>query len=135
MFAVEEAEIGRRGEELVVELINNDKSFSASFSACVREKLGINISGNITAGKNRGFRDVQVRAGLRTSWALVIRVNDKIRDLGDLLAVARAEAQKRHGLKHVKIEVVEIIYVPSQGVYVALYKTPGVRRGRCKPKA
>jgi hypothetical protein len=67
--------------------------------------------------------------------ALVIRVNGKIRDLGDLLAIARAEAMKRHGLKHGRVEVLEIVYVPSQSVYVALYKTPDVRGGRCKPKS
>jgi len=66
--------------------------------------------------------------------ALVIRVNERIHDLGDLLAIARAEARKRHRLKHARIEVLEIIYVPSQRVYVALYRTPGVRGGRCAGK-
>jgi hypothetical protein len=62
--------------------------------------------------------------------ALVIRVNPRIRDLGDILAIARAEARKRHGLKHGRIEVVELLYAPRLGVYVALYKTPDVRGGR-----
>lgn len=67
--------------------------------------------------------------------ALVIRVNERIKDLGDLLAIARAEAQKRHHLKHSKAEVLEIIYVPRLDVYVALYRIPDVRGGRCKPRA
>lgn len=63
--------------------------------------------------------------------ASVIRVNDRIRDLGDLLTIARAEPRKRHRLKNAKIEVLEIVYVARLGVYVALYKTPEARGGRC----
>jgi len=64
--------------------------------------------------------------------ALVIHVNDRVKDVGDLLAIARAEARKRHGLKGVRIIVKEIVYVPSFRVYVALYKTPAVRGGRLR---
>lgn len=67
--------------------------------------------------------------------ALVIKLNEKIRDLGDLLSIARAEAQKRHGLKHARIEVLEVIYVPRLNVYVALYRAHDVRGGRCEPRA
>jgi len=64
--------------------------------------------------------------------AIVIRVNDKVKDFGDLLAIARAEAQKRHGVKRGSIEVKEIVFVPSLGVYVALYKAPDARGERSK---
>jgi len=65
--------------------------------------------------------------------ALVIHVNNKkVRDLGDLLAIARTEAKRRHGLEHVRIEVKEILYVPSLNVYVALYQAPAVRGGRSR---
>jgi len=62
--------------------------------------------------------------------ALVIHVNEKVRDLGDLLAIARAEAKRRHGLKNVRVEVKEILYVPSLNVYVALYQAPAISGGR-----
>jgi hypothetical protein len=64
--------------------------------------------------------------------ALVIRVNEGVRDLGDLLAIARAEAMKRHGLKHSRVEVLEVVYVPRLGIYVAVYRTPEARGRRCK---
>ncbi|MBS7612229.1 hypothetical protein KEJ27_08545 [Candidatus Bathyarchaeota archaeon] len=67
--------------------------------------------------------------------ALVIRINEKIKDLGDLLAIARAEAQKKHHVKGVKIEILDIAFIPRLNVYVALYKTPVVRGRRCEPKA
>ena len=62
--------------------------------------------------------------------ALVIHVNEKVRDLGDLLAIARAEARRRHGLRRVRIDVKEVLYVASLDVYVALYQAPAVRGGR-----
>ena len=64
--------------------------------------------------------------------ALVIRVNEGVRDLGDLLAIARAEAMKRHGLKHSRVEVLEVVYIPRLDIYVAVYRTPDARGGRCK---
>lgn len=64
-----------------------------------------------------------------TLSALVIQINERMRDVGDVLAIARAEAQKKHGLKHRKVEVKEIVYVPRLNVYVALYKLPVVRKG------
>jgi hypothetical protein len=62
--------------------------------------------------------------------ALVIRVNEGVRDLGDLLAIARAEAMKRHGLKHSRVEVLEVVYIPRLDIYVAVYRTPDARGGR-----
>ena len=44
-----------------------------------------------------------------------------------MLAIARAEAKKKHGLKRERVEIQEIIYVPRVNVYVALYKIPDVR--------
>jgi len=63
--------------------------------------------------------------------ALVIHV-EKSKDLGDVLAIARAEAKKKHGLKHERIDILDIVYVPRLEVYVALYKAPEVRGGRMK---
>jgi hypothetical protein len=62
--------------------------------------------------------------------ALVIHVDGRAMDLGDLLAVARAEARRRHGFKGGRILVKEILYVPSLDVYVALYQAPDVGGGR-----
>lgn len=58
--------------------------------------------------------------------SLVIRVEKDV-SLGDLLAEAGAEAKKRHGMKHGKVKVYEMLYVPKLNVYVAVYKTPDVR--------
>ena len=63
--------------------------------------------------------------------ALVIRA-ERDMPLGDLLAVARAEAKKRHGLKRGRIEIVEMFYVPRLSVHVALYRAPEVRGRRLK---
>jgi len=63
--------------------------------------------------------------------ALVIYAeNDK--PLGDLLAIARTEAKKKHGLKTGRVEVLAVHYVPRLGIYVAVYKTPEVRGRRLK---
>jgi len=63
--------------------------------------------------------------------ALVIRA-EKYMPLGDLLAIARAEAKKRHGLNCERVEVFEVFYVPRLDVYVALYRAPDVRGRRLK---
>ena len=67
--------------------------------------------------------------------SIVIFPPKKDYDLGDLVKIARAEAQKKHGLKHEKIMVKEIVYVSSLGVYVCLYRSPEVGRGRLKAKS
>jgi len=64
--------------------------------------------------------------------AIVIQVTERVHDVGDLLAIASAEAQKRHGLKHERVTIKELVYVPRLAVYVALYGTPEVRGGRSK---
>jgi len=53
--------------------------------------------------------------------ALVILSNEKTKDYGSLLAVARAEARKReHAQSNPPIR--SLIFVPELGVYVALYE-------------
>ncbi len=53
--------------------------------------------------------------------ALVILSNERSQDMGALLAIARAEAQKReHTHKHLKIR--NILYCPVTKVFVALYE-------------
>jgi hypothetical protein len=59
--------------------------------------------------------------------ALVISPNERSRDMGDLLAIARAEAQKREHTRE-NITVRSITFIPECGVYVALYEAPGVQR-------
>jgi len=64
--------------------------------------------------------------------ALLIHINKRVKDIGDLLSIARAEAQKKHGLKHARIKIEELVYVPRLKVYVVLYKAPDVRGRRFK---
>jgi hypothetical protein len=52
----EEARVGRRWEDALANLINSDKRFAASFSACVRERLGLAISGDIRAQRDQGVK-------------------------------------------------------------------------------
>ena len=60
--------------------------------------------------------------------ALVIVPSQRARELGDLLAIARAEAQKReHTHKTVKIKALE--FFAQLGVYVAIYEVPDGKRG------
>lgn|GEM_PF-3105778 len=63
--------------------------------------------------------------------ALVIIPNEKTQDLGDLLAIARAEAQKREHT-HENVNVKSLSFIPECGVYVAVYERcsnkPDVRR-------
>ena len=53
--------------------------------------------------------------------ALVIVPNDKTTDMGDLLAIARAEAQKREHT-HQNINVRRLLYDPVCDIYIALYE-------------
>ena len=60
--------------------------------------------------------------------ALVIVPNERTKDVGDLLQIARAEIKKRH-LTQTRPNVKVIKFVPECGVYVAVYKVPDVRKG------
>lgn len=59
--------------------------------------------------------------------ALVIIPNARTKEIGDLYAVARAEARKRehHGNKPA---IRALVFVPELGVYVALYEAKGVQK-------
>lgn len=60
--------------------------------------------------------------------ALVITPNQRTMELGDLLQIARAEAQKReHTHKNVKIKALE--FFTQLEVYVAVYEVPDGKRG------
>jgi len=59
--------------------------------------------------------------------ALVIVPNERTQDMGSLLAIARAEAQ-RNLRSHQNVVVKTIHWVPECGVYVVLYEAPGVQR-------
>jgi hypothetical protein len=52
--------------------------------------------------------------------ALVISSNDKTRDLGSIVAIARSEACKREG-SMVNPPVRALVFVAELGVYVAVY--------------
>ncbi len=55
--------------------------------------------------------------------ALVIVPNEKTKELGDLLAVARAEARKReHADKNPPVRALR--FLPELSVYVAVYEAP-----------
>lgn len=53
--------------------------------------------------------------------ALVIIPNEKTQDMGDLLAIARAEAQKREHTRE-DVNVKALAFIPECGVYVAVYE-------------
>jgi len=53
--------------------------------------------------------------------ALVIVSNDKTVDMGDILAIARSQAQKREHT-HENVNVKSILYDPVTGSYVVLYE-------------
>ena len=59
--------------------------------------------------------------------ALVIIPNSRTKEIGSLLAVARAEARKReHADRNPPIR--SLIFVPECGVYVAVYEVPVVQK-------
>jgi hypothetical protein len=59
--------------------------------------------------------------------ALVIVPNEKTKEFGSLLAVARAEARKReHVNKNPPIRALR--FFPELGVYVAVYEAPGTQK-------
>jgi len=58
---MEEARVGRWWEDILVNLINSDKRFATSFSTCIKERLGLPISGEIRAQRNQGAKtDVRI---------------------------------------------------------------------------
>lgn len=59
--------------------------------------------------------------------ALVVVPNKKTSDLGDLLAIARAEARKREH-SSVNPPVRSLIFVPELDVYVAVYEVKVVQK-------
>jgi len=60
--------------------------------------------------------------------AIVITPNQRTRELGDLLAIARSEAQKReHTHKNVNIKALG--FFAQLQVYVAIYEVPDGKRG------
>ena len=61
--------------------------------------------------------------------ALVIRA-DRNKPLGELFAIARAEAKKKSGLKGGRVEVHELIYLSRIDIHVAVYCIPDVRDER-----
>lgn len=61
--------------------------------------------------------------------SIVVYPNERTTNHGDILAIARAEAQKRERTSKICIKTIK--FVPELGVYVALYpvfKPSGVRR-------
>jgi len=55
--------------------------------------------------------------------ALVVYVNERVKDMGDILMIARATAQKIEHT-HENITVKNILYDPVTQVYVAIYESP-----------
>jgi len=65
--------------------------------------------------------------------ALVIIPNQRTKEYGSLLAVARAEARKReHADKNPPIRALK--FLPELGVYVAVYEACDVQSPRCGKK-
>jgi len=66
--------------------------------------------------------------------AIVIVPNEKTLDLGDILAIARSEAQKREAT-HEKMRIRAIKFIPEcGGVYIAVYEVSDVRDIENKPR-
>jgi len=65
--------------------------------------------------------------------ALVIIPNSRTREVGDLLAVARAEARKReHADKNPPIHALR--FLPELGVYVAVYEAQDKQKANAERK-
>lgn len=60
--------------------------------------------------------------------ALVIVPNDKTTDMGDILQIARALAQKREH-NHENVNVRSILFDPITSTFVAIYEPPTCSRG------
>ncbi|MFX0116858.1 MAG: hypothetical protein ACFFB3_20080 [Candidatus Hodarchaeota archaeon] len=65
-------------------------------------------------------------------YSALVLLADRDKPLGDLLAITRAEAKRKLGLKKGRIRVHEIFYVAKLDVFVALFSAPDVRGGRRK---
>jgi hypothetical protein len=65
--------------------------------------------------------------------ALVVVPNERTKEVGALLAVARAEARKReHADKNPP--VCSLLFVPDLGVYVAIYEIPETQTNKAEVK-
>ena len=59
--------------------------------------------------------------------SIVIIPNDRTKEIGDLLAIARAEARKRERMnKNPPVLVLE--FIPKLGIYVAVYEVPDTQK-------
>lgn len=67
-------------------------------------------------------RRVSLTVRAMTLRAIVVYPNERTSDLGCLLAIARAEACRREGVK-VNPPVRSLVFVAELGVYVAIYQT------------
>ena len=66
--------------------------------------------------------------------ALVITPNQKTKDIGDILAIARSEARKReHAQVNPKIR--SLNFVPELGVYVAIYEADILQKAEVKKQS
>jgi len=71
---------------------------------------------------------------LKVLKALVIVPNDRTKEIGSLLAVARAEARKReHADKNPPIRALK--FFPELGVYVAVYEAPDVQKSKVRAQS
>ena len=59
--------------------------------------------------------------------ALIIIPNSRTKQLGDLLAIAKAESKKRERT-YQNLPIKSLFFVPECGVYVAIYETKGVQK-------
>jgi hypothetical protein len=65
--------------------------------------------------------------------ALVVVPNERTKEVGALLAIARAEARNReHADKNPPIR--SLLFVPDLGVYVAIYEVPETQTNKAKVK-
>ena len=74
-------------------------------------------------------RQSEPKSSAKILRSLVVYSNERTGDIGDILRIARTEAQKREHT-HENLTIKTIHYVPECGCYVALYKIPGVREGK-----
>lgn len=63
--------------------------------------------------------------------ALVIVPNDRTKEIGTLLAVARAEARNREQVG-MNPPIRSLRFFPELGIYVAVYEAPDVQKSEVK---
>jgi hypothetical protein len=82
---------------------------------------------------NRTLNNPCTEGNAKILKAIVISPNEKTKDLGSILAIARTESSRREHTQE-NATVRAIVFVPELGVYVAIYESsnPSSRKQECE---